>query len=361
MLARFTLGLALAALGAGLACGTGMLSSPADTEVAPAERARRAAAAVDDARLVAADADADDWLTHGRTYAEQRYSPLAQIDEDNVGQLGLAWWLDTDTNRGLEATPLVADGVLYATGSWSVVFAVDARSGTLLWTLRSAGAPRGRAQRLLRRREPRRRALPRPRLRRHARRPPGRARRGDGPRSTGRCRPSIPTQAVHDHRRAARREGQGDHRQRRRRARRARLRVGLRRRDRRARVALLHRARRSREAASSRPRSSGAAKTWTGEWWKIGGGGTVWDSLAYDPELDLLYVGTGNGSPWSRHARSPGGGDNLYLSLDPRAATRHRRAGLALPDDARRQLGLHRDAAHDPRRPRDRRRRRARC
>jgi quinohemoprotein ethanol dehydrogenase len=56
-----------------------------------------------------------------------------------------------------------------------------------------------------------------------------------------------------------------------------------------------------------------AAATWTGEWWKMGGGGTVWDSLAYDPALDLLYVGTGNGSPWSRHVRSPGGGDNLYL------------------------------------------------
>jgi PQQ-dependent dehydrogenase (methanol/ethanol family) len=57
-----------------------------------------------------------------------------------------------------------------------------------------------------------------------------------------------------------------------------------------------------------------AAATWTGEWWKIGGGGTVWDGMAYDPELDLLYVGTGNGSPWNRDHRSPGGGDNLYLS-----------------------------------------------
>ncbi|MGH9852329.1 MAG: PQQ-binding-like beta-propeller repeat protein, partial [Blastocatellia bacterium] len=57
-----------------------------------------------------------------------------------------------------------------------------------------------------------------------------------------------------------------------------------------------------------------AAKTWTGEWWKMGGGGTVWDSLAYDPELDLLYVGTGNGSPWNQQIRSPQGGDNLYLS-----------------------------------------------
>jgi PQQ-dependent dehydrogenase (methanol/ethanol family) len=57
-----------------------------------------------------------------------------------------------------------------------------------------------------------------------------------------------------------------------------------------------------------------AAETWTGEWWQYGGGGTVWDSMAYDPDLDLLYVGVGNGSPWNRQIRSPGGGDNLFLS-----------------------------------------------
>ena len=57
-----------------------------------------------------------------------------------------------------------------------------------------------------------------------------------------------------------------------------------------------------------------AAKTWNGEWWKLGGGGTVWDSMAYDPELDLLYIGTGNGSPWNQQYRSPGGGDNLFLA-----------------------------------------------
>jgi len=62
------------------------------------------------------------------------------------------------------------------------------------------------------------------------------------------------------------------------------------------------------------PAMERAAATWTGEWWKYGGGGTVWDSLAFDPEADLLYVGVGNGSPWSRDHRSPGGGDNLYLA-----------------------------------------------
>src|SRR5690606_11567159 len=57
-----------------------------------------------------------------------------------------------------------------------------------------------------------------------------------------------------------------------------------------------------------------AAETWTGEWWTRGGGGTAWDSFAYDPEAELLYVGVGNGGPWNRDARSPDGGDNLYLS-----------------------------------------------
>jgi quinohemoprotein ethanol dehydrogenase len=57
-----------------------------------------------------------------------------------------------------------------------------------------------------------------------------------------------------------------------------------------------------------------AAGTWTGEWWRSGGGGTVWDSMSYDPKLGLVYIGTGNGSPWARLYRSPGGGENLFLA-----------------------------------------------
>ena len=113
--------------------------------------------AIDDARLRAADTDAADWLTHGRTYAEQRYSPLDQIDASNVAQLGLAWSYDTDTTRGLEATPIVVDGVMYATGSWSVVYAVDARTGKQLWNYDPKVPREYGAQRLLRRRQPRRR------------------------------------------------------------------------------------------------------------------------------------------------------------------------------------------------------------
>lgn len=91
------------------------------------------AAAVDDAVLVDAEARPADWLTTGRTYSEQRFSPLDLINQDNAGELGLAWVFDTGTDRGLEATPIVVDGILYTTGSWSLVYAIDARTGKLLW------------------------------------------------------------------------------------------------------------------------------------------------------------------------------------------------------------------------------------
>ena len=80
-----------------------------------------AAAPVDDKRIKAAGNDNADWLTHGRTYDEQRFSPLAQIDQSNVKELKLAWYFDLDTKRGQEATPLVVDGTMYVTSAWSKV------------------------------------------------------------------------------------------------------------------------------------------------------------------------------------------------------------------------------------------------
>ena len=69
------------------------------------------------------------------------------------------------------------------------------------------------------------------------------------------------------------------------------------------------------------PELEDAAKTWSGEWWKLGGGGTPWNAIVYDQAFDQLLVGTGNGAPWPRAIRSPGGGDNHFLggilSLDP--------------------------------------------
>ena len=78
--------------------------------------------------------DGAEWLSHGRTYAEQRFSPLTEITDKNTDQLNLAWSIDLANNRGLESTPLFHEGVLYATLSWSRAIAVDAKTGKILWT-----------------------------------------------------------------------------------------------------------------------------------------------------------------------------------------------------------------------------------
>ncbi|MGH8238322.1 MAG: PQQ-binding-like beta-propeller repeat protein, partial [Steroidobacteraceae bacterium] len=91
------------------------------------------AAPVDAARVRAAADNRADWLTHGGTYDEQRFSPLAAIGQGNVKDLQLAWYFDLDTKRGQEATPLVVDGTMYVTSAWSKVFALDARTGKEKW------------------------------------------------------------------------------------------------------------------------------------------------------------------------------------------------------------------------------------
>ena len=85
------------------------------------------------------------WPAHGRNAWEQRYSPLDQINTLNVAELGLAWSADLGTNRGIEATPLVVDGVLYLSSAWSVVHAFDAATGRPLWR-HDPKVPRERAK-----------------------------------------------------------------------------------------------------------------------------------------------------------------------------------------------------------------------
>jgi glucose dehydrogenase len=102
----------------GLACGSARSAEPGDKPV-------------DGARI--ADAEPGNWLTYGRTYDEQRFSPLARINDKNAQKLGLAWFADLDTNRAQEATPLIVDGVMYVSTAWSLVKAYDARTGRLLW------------------------------------------------------------------------------------------------------------------------------------------------------------------------------------------------------------------------------------
>ncbi len=89
---------------------------------------------VDDAALAGADADHANWLTYGRTYSEQRHSPLVQIDEETVDRLGLAWYADMATIRGLEATPLIVDVVIYETCSWIIMQAFDAATVEHKWS-----------------------------------------------------------------------------------------------------------------------------------------------------------------------------------------------------------------------------------
>ena len=89
---------------------------------------------VDNLRLVQPNKEPGNWMTHGRTYSEQRYSPLDQISDQNVDDLGLAWYTELSTDRGIEATPIVVDGVMFVTGGWSIVYAIDARNGRIIWT-----------------------------------------------------------------------------------------------------------------------------------------------------------------------------------------------------------------------------------
>src|SRR5579864_3083719 len=107
------------------------LSARAQAEETPAEVAATpsAPAQVDAARLINADKDPGNWMSYGRTYSEQRFSPLNKINADNAKNLGLAWYYDLDTNRGQEATPIVVDGVMYISTAWSLVKAFDAKTG----------------------------------------------------------------------------------------------------------------------------------------------------------------------------------------------------------------------------------------
>ena len=107
-------------------------SSLAD-ELTPA-RIKAVTSAVDGAMIRANTATSDDWPIVGLDYAETRFSKLHEINSDNVGSLGLVWSYNLDSSRGVEATPVVVDGIMYQTASWSVVHAIDARTGKKIWT-----------------------------------------------------------------------------------------------------------------------------------------------------------------------------------------------------------------------------------
>ena len=272
-----------------------------------------AAQTVVDDRALGDDAQGANWLSYGRTYSEQRFSPLAQIDTRTVAKLGLAWSLDLPTDRSLLATPLVVDGVLYFTGTFSVTRAVDAKTGKLLWeydpkTIEHSGdrlrifwgSSRGLAYwkgtlviatndgRLVgldaktgkERWTTQTIDVTKPLyISGYPKAFRGKVLVGNGGTEHGAARGYVSAYDIETGRQAWRfyivpgnpAEGFED------------------------------------EAQEM------AAKTWKGEWWKHGGGGNTWNGFTYDPEFNQILIGTGNGSPWNQKVRSPGGGDNLFL------------------------------------------------
>jgi quinohemoprotein ethanol dehydrogenase len=279
---------------------------------------------VDAARLANAAADPANWLTHGGTYAEQRFANLDQINSGNVGQLGLAWSYDLDTNRGQEATPLVIDGTMYTTTAWSKVVALDAATGMEKWTF-DPEVPKDRGHSaccdVVNR---------------------GLAAWGgmvflgalDGrlialDAETGKLRWSTETfdksqpYTITGAPRVVKGKviiGNGG------------AELGVRG------YVSAYDAMTGKKVwrfytvpgdpakgpdgeASDEVLKAKAGDTWFGKFWEAGGGGTVWDAIVYDQELDRLYIGVGNGSPWNHQVRSLGRGDNLFLSsvvaLDP--------------------------------------------
>ena len=270
------------------------------------------AAGVTADRLRNADREPGNWLSAGRGYDEQRFSPLTSITTENVAKLGLAWYADFDTNRGQEATPLVVDGVLYVTTAWSKVYAFNAKTGKRLWAFdpkvpgatgikgccdvvnRGVAVWEGKVYvgaydgRLI--------ALD--------------AKTGRRLWATLTVDPSKPYTSTGAPRVANGKVFLGN----------AGSEIGVRG------YVSAYDAKDGKllwrfytvpgdpSKPGESPQLAAAAKTWTGDlYWKLGGG-TVWDGIAYDPGTNLVYFGTANGTPWVAEARSPGGGDNLFLN-----------------------------------------------
>lgn len=286
-------------------------TAPPDNKPVAIYPASAGVADVDAQRIIHADNEPQNWLSHGRTYGEQRYSPLEQINDKNAGRLGLAWYREFPTRSGLEATPLVVDGVLYTSAPWNVIHALDAATGRELWSY-NPQVPRtwlrysccGPINRGL--------ALWRGKL--YEGTLDGRLIAVDA--ATGKLVWEVqttPTDQPYSITGAPRVVD-------------GKVVIGNSGAEYPVRgYVTAYDAETGKQiwrfyTVPGNPADgfesdamAMAAKTWHGEWWRYGGGGVVWDSFAYDPQLNLLYFGTGNGGPWSRHARSEGRGDNLFI------------------------------------------------
>jgi quinohemoprotein ethanol dehydrogenase len=289
-------------------------SAAGATQVAT-HRAAKPAAAVNAARLQNADREPGQWMSTGRTWSEQRFSPLKLINDSNVQRLGLKWLAPLSTYRGVESTPLVIDGVLYNISAWDLTTAYDAATGKVLWTYDPKISPDWARKACC---GPVSRGLAAWEGKIYVAALDGRlialnARTG---------KPVWETQTLdHDEPLSLTGAPRIAHGQ---------VVIGNAGGDFGARGYMsaydANTGKRTwkfyivpgdpakmPEGAASDPVMPMAAKTWKGEWWKVGGGGNDWDGIAYDPKLDLVYFGTGNGSPHPQAFRSPGGGDNLFL------------------------------------------------
>jgi quinohemoprotein ethanol dehydrogenase len=274
------------------------------------------AAAVNRQRLEAADKDPGQWMTTGRTFDEQRFSPLKLINDTNVQRLGIAWLAPLSTYRGVESTPLVIDGVLYNISAWDITTAYDAATGKVLWTYDPKIAPEWARKACC---GPVSRGLLAWEGKIYIAALDGRLIALDA--RTG--KPVWTTQTLDDPDQPLSLTGAP-------RIAHGQVVIGNAGGDFGARGYMsAYDARTGKrtwkffivpgdpakqpEGAASDSIMPMAAKTWTGEWWKVGGGGNDWDAIVYDPKLDLVYFGTGNGSPHPQAFRSPDGGDNLFL------------------------------------------------
>ncbi|HEY1876837.1 MAG TPA: PQQ-binding-like beta-propeller repeat protein, partial [Rhizomicrobium sp.] len=271
---------------------------------------RATSAPLGDAELKSSDKNTSNWLMYGRTYDDHRFSPLNQINEQSISKLGLAWSHEFGTTRGLEATPLVEDGVIYTSGNWSVVYAIDAKTGKVRWTY-DPKVQRSRAYFICCDVVNRGVALYQGKV--YVGTLDGRLiaideRTGAPAWEVSTIDSSRPYAITGAPRIAGGKVIIGN----------AGSEYGVRG------YISAYDAQTGKIAwrfytVPGDP-SNGfeskametAAKTWTGEWWKVGGGGTAWEGIVYDPSLDLLYFGTGNPTAWYRKLR--GGGQSLYTA-----------------------------------------------
>ncbi len=297
-------------------CADESSSTKERSEQTPEPIATSSVGNVDDARVIAASTnEPGSWLAYGQTYKEHRFSMLTQIDKDNVSNLGLAWTKAIGSMERMQATPLVVDGVMYVTNGLSVVYAIDATSGKEIWTF-DPQTDRGYIQYAFD--LPTNRGVAVYKGRVYVATFDGRlfainASTGEKVWEVDTWHPSaLDRFNITGAPRAAAGKiyiGQGSSESRRRRGYVTAYDADTGELDWR-----FYLVPGDPSKPFEHPAMELAAKTWGGEWWKFGGGGTAWNSLVYDEELNSLYIGVGNGAPWPRAIRSPGGGDDLFLT-----------------------------------------------